>query len=292
MVGNVLNYYEILGVNKTSSFKAIKESFRSRAKKIHPDVNSADKHNAEEQMRILLLAYNVLSNPVKRKAYDRELYAFKRVSRFSYRDFLKNQTDDLQSQAKLIFYDLLNGFNDDAVKLYEKLFYSDFYLQDYLPDGDYRDCMFLLAEEFQNRGQYINAFFIFKRLIIEEQKKPYFHFFIEEVIDRLRFLVSAKIQKQKPKHWCILQVNDLLSLHITDRDKAFFCKKIAEIYISLGDKQSAIEYFEKAFRFDKRMGGTKKLMEKMGLKIDSDLGATVLNVRNSHFESWGSIRES
>ncbi len=278
-VENMLNYYEILGVAKNSSLKTIKESFRSKAKKIHPDVNSKDKKKSEEQMRLLLLAYSVLSNPLKRKAYDREFVPFKKISRFNYREFLKNTPKDLYSQAKLIFYDILNGHNEDAVRLYEKLSFEDFDLKDYLPDGDYRDCIFLLAEEFQNRGQYEKAFFLFKKLVIEEEKKPYFHFFIEEVIDRLRFIVAAKLQKQKPKNWCILQVENLLSLNIADKDKAFFCKKIAEIYVNLGQRQNAIDYFERAFKFDKRMPGTKKLLEKIGFGANSELKTTVLDVQ-------------
>ncbi|MEJ2664169.1 MAG: hypothetical protein P8107_09030 [Spirochaetia bacterium] len=230
-------------------------------------------------MRLLLLAYSVLSNPLKRKAYDREFVSFKKISRFNYREFLKNTPKDLYSQAKLIFYDILNGHNEDAVRLYEKLSFEDFDLKDYLPDGDYRDCIFLLAEEFQNRGQYEKAFFLFKTLVIEEEKKPYFHFFIEEVIDRLRFIVAAKLQKQKPKNWCILQVENLLSLNIADKDKAFFCKKIAEIYVNLGQRQNAIDYFERAFKFDKRMPGTKKLLEKIGLGANSELKTTVLDVQ-------------
>lgn len=263
----MLNYYDILGIDRNSSLQTVKNSFRSKAKRIHPDVTAGDKNSAEEEMRLLLLAYNVLSNPVKRKAYDREYFSFRKISRFNYREYLKSQTDDLYAQCKLVFYDILNGFNEEALQLYEDLnSQNNFQLDKYLDEGDYRDCIFLLAEEFQNQKQYIKAFFLFEELIIAEAEKPYFHHFIDEVIDRLRYLVANKIQKQKSKEWCIIQINHLLSLNMPNKDKAFFCKKIAEIYHGLDQKQQAIDYFEMALRFDKKISGTKKLIEKIGFK--------------------------
>jgi len=279
-VESMLNYYDILGVNKNSSLQVVKDSFRSKAKRIHPDVSSGDKNNAEEQMRLLLLAYNVLSNPVKRKAYDREFFSFAKISRFNYREYLKSQGTDLYVQCKLIFYDILNGFNEEAVRIYENLTRrNDFQLDKYLNDGDYRDCIFLLAEEFQNQKRYIKAFFLFKELIIAEAEKPYFHHFIDEVIDRLRYLVASKIQKKKSKNWCIIQVNQLLSLNIPNKDKAFFCKKIAEIYHRLGQRKHAIDYFKMALRFDKKISGTKKLIEKIGFDNQINLKKTILDVQ-------------
>jgi curved DNA-binding protein CbpA len=280
VVKKMLNYYDILGIERNSSFKAVKDSFRSKAKRIHPDVSSGNKSSAEEKMRLLLLAYSVLSSPVKRKAYDREYFSLAKISRFNYREYLKNQAADLYAQCKLIFYDILNGFNEEALQIYENLSsHSDFQLDKYLDDGDYRDCLFLLAEEFQNQKRYIKAFFLFKELIIAEAERPYFHHFIDEVIDRLRYLVASKIQKQKSKNWCILQINHLLSLNIPNKDKAFFCKKIAEIYHGLGQKQYAIDYFELALQFDRRISGTKKLIEKIGFDRKIRLNKTTLDVQ-------------
>ncbi len=64
------DYYEILGVNRTATDEEIKKSYRKLAVKYHPDKNPGDK-TAEEKFKELGEAYEALSNPDKRAAYDR-----------------------------------------------------------------------------------------------------------------------------------------------------------------------------------------------------------------------------
>ena len=63
------NYYDILGVGKSSSEKEIKQAFRNLARKYHPDVNPDDKQ-AEDKFKKINEAYEVLSNPDSKKKYD------------------------------------------------------------------------------------------------------------------------------------------------------------------------------------------------------------------------------
>ena len=63
------DYYDVLGVSRTASEDEIKRAYRSLAKQMHPDANQSDK-GAEEKFKEVNEAYQVLSAPRKRKAYD------------------------------------------------------------------------------------------------------------------------------------------------------------------------------------------------------------------------------
>jgi molecular chaperone DnaJ len=63
------DYYEILEVERTSESEHIKKSYRKLAIKYHPDKNPGDKA-AEEKFKELGEAYEALSDPQKRAAYD------------------------------------------------------------------------------------------------------------------------------------------------------------------------------------------------------------------------------
>jgi DnaJ-class molecular chaperone len=64
------DYYQILGVAKTASEKELKQAYRKLARKHHPDVNPGD-NTSEAQFKEIGEAYSVLSDPEKRKKYDR-----------------------------------------------------------------------------------------------------------------------------------------------------------------------------------------------------------------------------
>lgn len=63
------DYYQLLGVSRKADEKEIKQAYRKLARKLHPDVNPNDK-SAEAKFKEVSEAYDVLSDPEKRKMYD------------------------------------------------------------------------------------------------------------------------------------------------------------------------------------------------------------------------------
>src|SRR5438067_2564858 len=64
------DYYEVLGVAKTAGDEEIKRAYRRLAMKYHPDRADGDKSEAEIRFKECAEAYEVLSDPAKRKRYD------------------------------------------------------------------------------------------------------------------------------------------------------------------------------------------------------------------------------
>lgn len=63
------DYYQILGITKKASAAEIKKAYKKKALQYHPDRNKNDK-DAEEKFKEAAEAYEVLSDPNKRKLYD------------------------------------------------------------------------------------------------------------------------------------------------------------------------------------------------------------------------------
>ena len=63
------DYFQVLGVDRSADANAIKKAFRSLARQYHPDVNPGDAQ-AEARFKEISEAYEVLSDPEKRRRYE------------------------------------------------------------------------------------------------------------------------------------------------------------------------------------------------------------------------------
>ena len=215
-------------------------------------------------MRSLIDAYEVLSDPQRRVNYDRTHASLFRTVTFDYREFLRQRRHDYVSQTKLIFYDLLNSHDEEALQTYEQLLMAHIDMRRYMSHDDFMDCSFLLAEAFERRGELVKSADLYQRLYLDERERPYFHHFIDEVVDRLRTLTCFRMVTHLPAEVVIEHIEDLIELQISRKDSAFFHKKIAEIYSSNGDNDRAVEHLRRGLSLDTKLAGVKKLKEKIG----------------------------
>lgn len=99
------DYYEILGIEKSSDDQEIKRAYRRLAMKYHPDRNPGDKE-AEAKFKEAAEAYEVLNDTEKRKVYDQYGHDGLRGRGAAAHDFSRMDVSDIFS----MFNDVFSGF--------------------------------------------------------------------------------------------------------------------------------------------------------------------------------------
>lgn len=101
-MSNLIDYYEILGIEFNASIEEIKKAYKKKAKEYHPDI-ARNLENSDELMKNINLAYMILSNETKRKEYDNKYMMIKHRD-----EFIKKKIQVLLSKVMNEYVDSFN----------------------------------------------------------------------------------------------------------------------------------------------------------------------------------------
>ncbi|MFP4057091.1 MAG: J domain-containing protein [Candidatus Brocadiia bacterium] len=264
----MVNYYEVLEVERHAELPEIKRAFRRLLKRFHPDRNQSNCAWAEQQTRRLVEAYHVLSDERRRKYHDHQLRLRRLASSHGRR--LVEPLDGRDSEAGLcrrILGDLLNGNGTRATRTYEQLRGDrrtfDFY--PFLSLKDHLDCKFLLGEEYERQGELREALILYEEVYREEKEGPRLRYFFDEVQERIVNIYCQQIARKASPEEAIECFRHALDLELPDKDRAEIRKRLAETLLKTGDEESARRELVEALRLRPSLKGVQRLCARLGV---------------------------
>ena len=127
------NYYEILEVDKNASDEIIKVSYKALVKKYHPDLKEGtSKINAEDKIKQINEAYDILSNPEKKYEYDQNLIN-EDISKEQY-EIVLNENMNLKKELNIYRNNIYHNYRQN--NRYTKENYDTTYNTNYNNDND------------------------------------------------------------------------------------------------------------------------------------------------------------
>ena len=263
-----VDYYKVLGVARDASGDQIKRSFRRLAMKFHPDRNRSTPKWAEEKIRLIIKAYDVLGNSKNRHKYDGYLQAHMAVGEMGAEVFARENPGDPAAQARLILHRLLDEGFDEGMRIYESLLQQHgphLSLRAYLSERDYLDCLFLLGEAYERQGNWTRALEFYEKVYNLEREHPV-RYFLEEVKERIKDIYCKCLARRSSPAQAIAVYKKVLDMDVPKKSEAYICKKIAESYFKLGNINRAKEYLGRAFDLEPHLKGAQKICEKLGMR--------------------------
>lgn len=115
-----MNYYKILEVDKDASPEVIEKAYKALVKKYHPDLQESNmRQNAEERIKLINEAYEVLSNPISKAKYDETLSK----TELSEEDFdrLSKENKNLHDEINNLKYHSNVNYNNTQQNSYQQV---------------------------------------------------------------------------------------------------------------------------------------------------------------------------
>jgi len=260
-----VDLYQVLQVRQTASAAEIKRAFRQQVKRYHPDRHRAHKAWAERKFKAVVHAYRTLGNAKERAIYDARWRA-QHDARSQGLGAAENAGSP-RSQAVQLLRDLVDGKSKEALATFERLSREngDFDLAILLPERDYLDCMFLLAEQYERARKYKRSLEFYWEVFMEERQHPRLRYFMDELKERIRILCCRFLAPAADAGEALQYYHRVLLLQPNKTERAFVQKKMAECYHQQGKIDEARAALARAFELQPNLKGAHRISQKLGV---------------------------
>ena len=188
-----LDYYIILGVSETSTRDEIRSSYRRLVLDAHPDKNPQRREWAEHRIRLLIEAYEILGNDENRRVFDIHRKAALKVRGEKEPFYFTRKTPG--ARALLILFYMTNKQEEQGAEILAEMEeeFGSGYLKEYLCREDYLDSLFLLAEHYIAKKNYLGAAERLRAFYHHECRSKFPRHYYDQVIGHLRNLYLRKL---------------------------------------------------------------------------------------------------
>ncbi len=183
-------YYDILGVDEKADKKTIRKAFRELAKKFHPDIGKQKGKDYSKIFEEITVAYSILSDEEKRKAYDESLKKKEKVNFLNHFRFkeLMNLTISIEKFFSKKVFGLFKDRDVEKISIEELLdrimFSNNIYVQKHAVMMIFEKRKFYAIRDLL-RLLYFNLNEEIKLFIIEEIKRRKISHKTREVLSEL-----------------------------------------------------------------------------------------------------------
>ncbi|HIA28144.1 MAG TPA: J domain-containing protein [Planctomycetes bacterium] len=258
---NFIDHYLVLKVPPDCKPKKLRIAFRKRLLEVHPDklVEPVDDHQLQEVM----IAFEILSDPDLRQAYDR-IWKIEKGGGTADSSRLLHVTESARpvNRARSILYLLLEERADEALERLQELEPVErSFLREHLRSEEFIDAAFLLGEVEESRNRWVQALQWYEEVVRSEARRRWHRPCHGEAIDRARRLLvrRAAVKTVEPRV-ALEYLRRAERLGLDRSGKVEVAKKRAQCYLQMEMKAEAARHLQVAIELQPQVKGIGRLL--------------------------------
>ena len=260
------DYYSILGLSVDCTSDQIKAAFRKKLLEVHPDKSEFPRD--PDEMRLLLEAQEVLSQPDSRDRYDRMwniVYREELASRLPH----VTESERPAAKARSILFLLLEQRTAEALDRLEELGPgARLFLRKHLTSDEFVDSCFLIGEYHEGVKQRSRALEWYEDLLRTESARQSHRPCYPEARDRARKLLLKKVGKDTDPRVALEYLRRAEHLGLDRAATGEVARRRAACYLEMDMKVEAGRHLAVALKILPRSKILKELEEELGEYLD------------------------